>query len=157
MKTNNLFNNIFHRSEIKENKKQYNLYKQQIKEGKIVLELLTKATDLQTVLNIHKDLVFFNHPCIDPDPWGRFRCQLRSTMSPDQVYLGGIYGLNTQAIPFWEAHKNDLYGINSFGISKDHSLYDIVLTQYKNILINTITTLYHTALKEVPKYKSKNY
>lgn len=55
-------------------------------------------------------------------------------MVPGEVYLGNISGLNTHAIPYWEEHKEEKY--NDF-----KTVYDIVLSQYKQLLRSNINYL----------------
>ena len=62
-------------------------------------------------------------PSVCPDKYGVFRTEDIATMSPDDVFLGGIYGLFTQNIIMWELYKKN-----------DKEAYNIVLNQYYNLL-----------------------
>lgn len=62
-------------------------------------------------------------PSVCPDKYGVFRTKDIATMSPDDVFLGGIYGLFTQDITMWELYKKN-----------DKEAYNIVLNQYYNLL-----------------------
>ena len=62
-------------------------------------------------------------PSVCPDKYGVFRTKDIATMSPDDVFLGGIYGLFTQNIIMWELYKKN-----------DKEAYNIVLNQYYNLL-----------------------
>lgn len=78
-------------------------------------------------------------------------------MTPCEVFLGGIYGLNTNPIPFWEARKNDKYGCNGFGVDENDSLYEIVLNQYKDLLTFTIKHMLKVADMNYIYYKGLGY
>jgi hypothetical protein len=71
-------------------------------------------------------------------------------MVPVEVYLGNISGLNTHAIPYWEEHKEEKY--NDFT-----AVYDIVLSQYKQLLRSNINYLFTVAKSELPVYKRLGY
>lgn len=159
MKNNNLWNNIFHKKEINKNKEQVSLYIKQLHNAPKILENIEVATSLKQLLNIHKDAwgSGFQNINLSSDKTGMFRCDSILTMTPDQVYLGGIYGLNTESIIFWENHKCDKYDVNNFGISADTMLYDIVLTQYKILLRTNIKKLYDLADKNLQYYRKNGY
>lgn len=78
-------------------------------------------------------------------------------MLPNEVYLGNIYGLFTQNIQFWEEHKDDKYDVNEFGISKDTLIYDLIVDQYKNILLSNIKSMLNIASEEYCIYKKVDY
>ena len=59
-------------------------------------------------------------------------------MTPDQIYLGGIWGLFTHSIPFWEEDKEDKYGCNGFGIDENLSLYEMIVDQYRKLLTSVL-------------------
>lgn len=69
-------------------------------------------------MNIHKDAwgSGFQNENSGPYPYGVFRTSNIPEMTITEVYLGGIYGLNTNSISFWEEHKNDKYGCNGLGV-----------------------------------------
>lgn len=62
-------------------------------------------------------------PSVCPDKYGVFRTKDIATMSPDDVFLGGICGLFTFNITTWELYKKT-----------DKEAYNIVLNQYYNLL-----------------------
>ena len=78
-------------------------------------------------------------------------------MTPDEVYLGGIWGLLTKPIPFWEEHKDEPYGCNGFGIDENISLYAMIVNQYKSLLLSNIKVIYHNAQKEYNIFKQYGY
>ena len=62
-------------------------------------------------------------PSVCPDKYGVFRTKDIATMSPDEVFLGGICGLFTYNITTWELYKKT-----------DKEAYNIVLNQYYKLL-----------------------
>lgn len=62
-------------------------------------------------------------PSVCPDRYGVFRTKDIATMSPDDVFLGGICGLFTFNITTWELYKKT-----------DKEAYNIVLNQYYRLL-----------------------
>ena len=62
-------------------------------------------------------------PSVCPDKYGVFRTKDIATMSPDEVFLGGICGLFTYNITTWELYKKT-----------DKEAYNIVLNQYYRLL-----------------------
>lgn len=62
-------------------------------------------------------------PSICPNKYGVFRTKDIATMSPDDVFLGGICGLFTHDITTWELYKKT-----------DKEAYNIVLNQYYKLL-----------------------
>ena len=62
-------------------------------------------------------------PSVCPDKYGVFRTKDIATMSPDDVFLGGICGLFTFNITTWEPYKKT-----------DKEAYNVVLNQYYKLL-----------------------
>lgn len=62
-------------------------------------------------------------PSVCPNKYGVFRTKDIATMSPDDVFLGGICGLFTFNITTWELYKKT-----------DKEAYNIVLNQYYKLL-----------------------
>lgn len=62
-------------------------------------------------------------PSVCPDKYGAFRTKDIATMSPNDVFLGGICGLFTYNITTWELYKKT-----------DKEAYNIVLNQYYRLL-----------------------
>ena len=77
--------------------------------------------------------------------------------SSDEIYLGGIWGLFTHSIPFWEEHKEDKYGCNGFGIDENLSLYEMIVDQYRTLLSSNIRAMFNKARNNYPYYKSLGY
>lgn len=157
MKKNNLWNRIFHSKTIKNNKQQYTIYLNQVARAKYYVHLIKETKDLLSLLELHKS-IYNNDFCESgPNPYGMFRCESILAMTPEDVYLGGIWGLTTNNISFWESKKTELYGSNEFGIKENTLLYDLVLEQYKRCLINGITSVYNKAQSKIPTYEVYGY
>ena len=159
MKKNNFWNRLFHNSEIRNNKEQMSIYVKQRESGQYLINAIKNCNSLITLMNLHKDAWGngFQNKNISPCSYGMFRTSDIITMTPNEVYLGGIYGINTNSIPFWEEHKDDKYGFNGFGIDKNYSLYKIILDQYKNLLISNIHYMLKITDLYYPYYKNCGY
>lgn len=110
-------------------------------------------------MNIHKVtwIIGFQNENLGPDKYGMFRTENIPTMQPSEVFLGGIWGLFTHAIPFWEERKSQPYGCNGFNMDPEISLYGIVLDQYKRLLISNIEDIWNKAERLLVVYKKKGY
>lgn len=135
------------------------IYVKQRETGQSIINAIKDCDSLISLMYIHKDAwgSGFQNKNIAPCSYGIFRTSDILTMVPCEVFLGGIYGLNINPIPFWEAHKNDKYGCNGFGIDKNDSLYEIVLNQYKNLLLSNIRYMLKVADMNCPYYKGCGY
>ena len=131
--SNNLWNKIFHKKALKE----YKAYQEQC--NRIVgwypqlIQDLKRAKDLPTLLSIHKHAweIGYRNKNLAPCEWGIFRTKDILTMTPSEVYLGGLdTGLNTNNIPFWESHKTDKWASNGYGHNSEDLLYDTIMKQY---------------------------
>ncbi len=159
MRKNNTWNKLFHKAEVHENVKQMSIYTKQCLEGQRFLDKIKEANTLITLMNIHKDAweTGFRNVNIGPCPYGVFRTLDIPSMTPDQIYLGGIWGLVTKPISFWEEHKEDKYGCNGFGIDENLSLYGMIVDQYKKLLSSNIRAMFNKARNNYPYYKSLGY
>ena len=159
MRKNNIWNRLFHKAEVQENVKQMSIYTKQCLEGQRFLDKIKGPNTLITLMNIHKDAwgTGFQNENIGPCPYGIFRTLDIPSMTPDQIYLGGIWGLFTHSIPFWEEHKNDKYGCNGFGIDENLSLYEMIVDQYRTLLSSNIRAMFNKARNNYPYYKSLGY
>ena len=159
MKKNNFWNRLFFSSKIRDNKREMSLYTKQCNEGQRIIDALNKSNNLSTLMNIHKDAweTGFQNENIGPCPYGVFRTLDIPSMTPDQIYLGGVWGLVTKPIPFWEKRKEDKYGCNGFGIDENLSLYKMIVDQYKKLLSSNIRAMFNKARNNYPYYKSLGY
>lgn len=159
MRKNNWFNRTFHSKEVAasqaEATKQTALYARRYE----VLEWINSATTLGQLLNIHRKVwnIGYQNENIGPCSYGIFRTENIDTMKLEDVYLGGIYGLFTNNIPFWEAHKEDEYGANGFGIAPETKLYDIIVKQYRCHLASNIRSIAVKAKHATDEYCDLGY
>ena len=154
-----MWNRIFHNKEIKKNIAECNKFLTWNNQGQQFLDAIDKAISLYRVLAIHRDAweTGFQNENIGPCSYGIFRTKDISKMTAEEVYLGGIWGLCTYNLPFWEKHKDDKYGCNGFGIDENTSLYELILNQYKNILISNIKAMMQQAKVELHLYAQAGY
>ena len=159
MRKNNLWNRIFFKKAIQKNIKDAELQLTLSKNGARIINKVKKCDSLYVLLNIHKEawLLGFQNENLGPDRYGMFRTENIPTMKPEEIFLGGIWGLFTHAIPFWEERKSQPYGCNGFGIDPEISLYSIILDQYKNLLISNIDDIWCEAEKALVVYKKAGY
>ena len=155
MRTNNLFNRIFHKKELAELKKQALIYKKQLEHGVQIIAAIHKCDSLTELVKLHK-LAWangFRNNNLAPQRYGMIRSNSIESLTPKDVFLGGIWGLNTRSIPFWEEHKGDKYGCNGFRLDPNTDLYTLVLNQYKSLIVSNVQALYIDTVKEYPNYK----
>lgn len=159
MRKNNIWNKIFHRKEVQNNIEQMYICMKVISEENNFLNKIDKCDSLSDLVNIHKDMwsIGFKNSNIGPCSYGMFRTKDIANMSSSEVYLGGVYGLNTYAIPYWEEHKEDTYGYNGFGMNPDHKLYTIVLEQYKRLLKGNIFNICAESKKLLKTLEKNGY
>lgn len=70
----------------------------------------------------------FQNKNLGPNKYGMFRTNSIPEMTPEEVYLGNIWGLWTQNIPFWES-------------CNDEKVYKIIFNQYQRLLKSNIEYL----------------
>lgn len=159
MRRNNMWNRIFHNKEIKKNIAECNKFLIWNNQGQQFLDAIDKAISLYRVLDIHRDAwgTGFQNENIGPCAYGMFRTKDILTMTAEEVYLGGIWGLCTYNLPVWEKRKDDKYGYNGFDIDVNISLYELILNQYKNILTSNIKAMMQQAKAELHLYAQAGY
>lgn len=163
MRKNNLLNRIFFKEEIRKNMEDAVLKHTLSKNGARIINAINKCDSLEELLSIHKEawIVGFQNENLGPDKYGMFRTENIPTMQPSEVFLGGIWGLFTHAIPFWEERKSQPYynidGRNNFNIVPKTRLYDIVLDQYKRLLISNFEDIWNKAEQLLVVYKKAGY
>lgn len=115
---------------MKKRKKDYSfLYKKRSELISYFSKLDSFEGSLYDLFYFHKELaekfpdLINKAPSVCPDKYGVFRTKDIATMSPDDVFLGGICGLFTQNIIMWELYKKN-----------DKEAYNIVLNQYYGLL-----------------------
>lgn len=159
MRKNNWWNRIFHKTEIANNQKDAILQTALYARKNEILKNLTQCKTLNEVLDFHKQIWKdgFRNENIGPCKYGYFRTDNIENMKPEEVHLGGIWGLKTDNIPFWEEHRDDKYGSNGFGINPETPLYDIILNQYKKHLSSNIKTITNKAYCKIVDYTNAEY
>ena len=154
-----MLNRTFFKEEIRKNMKDAELQLTLSKNGARIINTIEKCDSLEELLSIHKEawIVGFQNENLGPDKYGMFRTENIPTMQPSEVFLGGIWGLWTYAIPFWEERKSQPYGCNGFGMDPEISLYDIILDQYKRLLTSNIKDIWCEAERSLVVYKKAGY
>ena len=92
----------------------------------------------------------FRNANLGPNMYGMFRTKDINLMTIDEVYIGGIYGLNTLTIEQWEDRKEEPY-------DSEQTCYDIVLCAYKRLLKSNIIALADNAKLLVAEYQQNRY
>lgn len=130
---NNLFNKIFRRKKLTEYLRKVDKSKALVGWYPHLEQRLKSATSLGQLLAIHRDAwnLGFQNPNLGPCPWGMFRTKSIPEMTPEEVYLGGIWGLSTNNIPFWSQNKEETMAGNGFGINDDKLIYELIMQQYR--------------------------
>lgn len=159
MKKNNLWNRLFHAKEVEANKHLICILQEELNNLEDYYCAVDKAQDLLECIDVHKRIWIEGvQPAIlAPSEWGVFRTQSIPTMTNHQVWLGGIYGLNTYAVAYWEQYRDEPYGPNGFGIDEKTSLYGMILTQYKRILRQGIHAYKDESINKIAELKKAGY
>lgn len=145
MKKNNFWNRIFHKKEIALNKKRFFNDIKLIDHFQDIIILLEGAENLRSLMRIHKfvyHLGFTDN--LGPDKFGMFRCESISEMTSDQVFLGGMQGIVTKSIDYWEQEADDI-------------IYQKVFGQYRSHLRTNINYMVNKAKKEIKEYELCGY
>jgi len=123
------------------------------------LHAINDCHTLEDLMTIHKKMWNdgFKNQNTRPDKYGFFRTKDIITMRPDEVYLGDIWGLNTDNIPFWEKHRDETMAGNGFGISNEVLCYDLILGQYRACLTNAIKWQVREAERLISNYLELGY
>lgn len=127
----NFFNKVFRPKKLSEFKKLTQLHKAIVGWFPQLEQDLSLANTLDELVNIHKKAweIGYKNANLAPCPWGMFRTKNISKMKAEEVFLGGIYGLNTWPIPFWESHKSDMF-------DEKTTTYSVIMQQYRSHLRN---------------------
>lgn len=154
----NIINKIFRSKQVTLQRKEYRQVSQSVGDAEDFLNAVRKCDNLIRMLNLHK-LIWqngFHDKAIAPDKYGVFRTENITTMKPDEVFLGNIYGLWTFPIPDWENQRNALFGTNGFGINPGTTVYSVVLDQYRNLLIKGLNNVIQQKKEWMEEYKKKS-
>ena len=113
------------------------------------------CTTLSGLLDVHKKAWTngIHNANLAPCSCGMFRTQDIATMSPNEVYIGGIWGLNTKNITEWEKYGYDEpYGANGFGIDPEIKLLGgLLVPRYKNLLVSNFNSIRSACISELEK------
>lgn len=107
----------------KQNKK---ILKEQLKTLKELRDNIIASKNLIDLYHIHKRIFkefenYYIPSCIDISKYGFFRASSRETLSPDNIFLGNIFGLNTLNLSYWNSYN-------------DIEIKNLIINQYKQIL-----------------------
>ena len=151
---NNIWNRIFHRKELKQQKEKYLKAKSLIGFGPETLQFIKGAKDLDELLKAHKIAWIrgFQNGNLGPCLYGKFRTKDIAKMKPSEVYLGDIYGLWTFNIPHWNENKDVQMIGNGWGIPEDTKCYDLIMKQYAGLLESNIKSLIQRSKIFVEEY-----
>lgn len=155
----NWFNRIFHSKKVVANQTEATRLTALYARRNEILKEISHADTLEGLLRLHKKAwkQGYRNENIGPCSYGMFRTENIETMTPDEVYLGNVYGLFTKNISFWEDHKEDNYGSNGYGINPETKLYDIILRQYRLHLKHNINAIVMDAKEMIDEYCEKGY
>lgn len=140
MKKNNWWNRIFHKKEIANNFSELAKVKSILAASDTLTMNISEATTLEALLIWHKRAwrAGFQNENLGPDKYGMFRTKDINKMTVDEVFLGGICGLNTLPLSKWEDEP-------------------IVLVQYKHLLLSNIRYIVTNAYKKLNILIDNNY
>lgn len=152
MKKYNIWNKIFHKRELNKNIEDYKLQQGLVNSYECWLTKIDNANTLSECMILHKRIwrKGFRSANLGPDKYGIFRTKDINLMTINEVYIGGIYGLNTLTIAQWEDAKEVPY-------DSTQTCYDIVLCAYKGLLKSNIIALANNAKLLVAEYQQNNY
>lgn len=156
---NNWFNRLFHATQVAECQKDATRVTALYARRNEFLTDLKSVNTLEGLLKFHKRIwrEGYRNANIGPCSYGMFRTENIETMKPEQVFLGGIWGLTVKPIPFWEERKEDKYGYNGFGIPEDANLYSMIVSQYYKHLRSNLYAIISEARDLMAYYDQLGY
>lgn len=156
---NNWINRIFRSKRVEECQKKATKATELYARRDELLKELKSITTLGELLDFHKKIwsIGYRNANIGPCSYGIFRTSSIEDMKPEEVFLGGIWGLYTKNIPFWELYKDEDYGPNGFGIEPETSLYAMIADQYRSHLRSNLRAIANAAKKEIDEYLELGY
>jgi len=148
---NNWWNRIFHKEELARQACERIRLKRFLKASYEYSDRLKSSNSLFTLFFLHKEIWFkgFKNKNLGPDECGMFRTKDIITMTPEEVFLGNIYGLWTYNIPEWEKEKEHRFGANSYGIDPSVTVYQLIVEQYRSLLLSNVTAISQEAEKKL--------
>lgn len=156
---NNWINRLIHKSHVAECQVEATRLTALYARRKEMFEALQAAQTLPQLLEVHKMLwrEGYQSANIGPCSYGMFRTENIETMKPEEIYLGGIWGLYTKNIPFWEERKDEDYGCNGFGLKEDTKIYTLICNQYRYHLESNIRSIVSKAREQIADYCDLGY
>ena len=111
MKRYNIWNKIFHSSEVNKNIEDYKLQQSLVNNYECWLTKIGNANTLIECMTLHKYIwrQGFKNTNLGPDKYGMFRTKDINFMTTNEVYIGGFNGLKILTIEEWEECKEELY------------------------------------------------
>ena len=116
MKRYNIWNKIFHSSEVNKNIEDYKLQQSLVNNYECWLTKIGNANTLIECMTLHKYIwrQGFKNTNLGPDKYGMFRTKDINFMTTNEVYIGGFNGLKILTIEEWEECKKELYDSKYF-------------------------------------------
>lgn len=152
----NLWNRIFHKDRIHEQQDEARRQQHIIDVADSIITALQDCNRLTEMYHLHKNIwdAGLRNRNIGPNQYGMFRTKDISTMRPEEVMLGNIYGLWTFPIPAWEANEKaqEPFGANDYGIIPETTVYEVIVTQYRNILMSNVRVIKREAENFITAY-----
>ena len=141
----NLWNRIFKSAQIEAQEKELFMSNLKVVNSEDFISKIKDCNSLIGLLDIHKKawMKGFHNKNLGPDWFGMFRTDDIAYMRPDEVFLGNINGLWTFSITEWEKKKG----------TDD---YNIVLKQYKSILLGNIVSITRDAKEYLRQFYQVN-
>lgn len=148
---NNWWNRFFHKNELERQACERIQHKRVIKTAEKFLERINNSNSLASLFFLHKEMWSYGlqNKSLGPAEFGMFRTKDIITMKPEEVFLGNIYGLWTYNIPEWEKKKEHRFGTNSYGIDSAVTVYQLIVEQYRNLLLSNVTAIRQEAEKKL--------
>ena len=159
IKKRNWWNRYFYSDVLKEQEMKYRRFKKMVAEFPELDVKIINAKTLMEIFYAHKDAwnIGFRNRNLAPCEWGMFRTESIPTMKPEEVYIGGIFGLNTHNIPEWDKmDKGALMGPNGFGLAKDTKVYDLIVDHYRTVLRKNLLDIRSNVLEYIDEYEFCN-
>lgn len=152
MKRCNIWNKIFHSSEVNKNIEDYKLQQSLVNNYECWLTKIGNANTLIECMTLHKYIWSqgFKNTNLCPDKYGMFRTKDINFMTTNEVYIGGFNGLKILTIEEWEECKEKLY-------DSEQTCYSFILSSYKRLLKANIINITDKAKILVEQYQQNNY
>ena len=152
MKRYNIWNKIFHSSEVIKDIEDYKLQQSLVNNYECWLTKIGNANTLIECMTLHKYIwrQGFKNTNLGPDKYGMFRTKDINFMNTNEVYIGGFNGLKILTIEEWEECKEELY-------DSEQTCYSFILSSYKRSLKANIINITDKAKILVEQYQQNNY